>query len=166
MEPVSGVRMTLEGFPGIYVKNKNLEGNPAKSKRGYATRSFTISLTPEYAQAFIDKGFPVKYPENNMTDDPKPYLAMVLFAEAKYDYPATVVIADNGVNRRRIRPEGWKEFDESPIEYIDAELVTYKNTKDNIVVKCEALYFRTKASLIRNKYPDAFDDEFEPAPFQ
>lgn len=165
MVPTQGMTMTLEGVPGEFIRNKNIMGDPTKSKKGYASRSFTLHLTPEYAKAFEDKGFPLKMPEN-AREDTKPYIAINLFPEPKYNHPASEVVSDNGSVRKRLYPSQWIEFDERPIEYVDLELETYKNTQGNISVKCVALYFHTKISLIRKKYPDAYDDEYEPAPFQ
>lgn len=165
MVPTKGMRMELEGFPGEFIRNKNIVGDPTKSARGYSSRSFTISLTPEYAAAFEEKGFPIKIAEN-AREGTRPYIAIDLFPEPKYQHPASVVVADNGVVRKQLHPSQWIEFDNSAIEYVDLELLTYPKTNGNIGVKCEALYFHTKLSLIRNKYPDAFNEEFEPAPFQ
>lgn len=165
MVPTKNMRIEMEGVPGEFVRNKNIMGDPTKSARGYSTRSFTLSLTPEYAQALEEKGFPIKHSQN-APEDARPYLAIVLFPEQKFSYPPTVVVSDNGRTRKILSPDKWVEFDESPIEYVDLELLTYENKNGNICVKCEALYFHTKLSLIRNKYPDAFDEEYEPAPFQ
>ena len=38
MVPTKGMRMELEGFPGEFVRNKNIVGDPTKSARGYSSR--------------------------------------------------------------------------------------------------------------------------------
>lgn len=163
MEPRPGMTLTLEGVPGEFIRNRNIEGDPAKSNRGFATRSFTIRLTPEYVQLLEANGFPIGYPQDT-TNEPMPYLAVVLFPEAKYRYPASVVVMDTGHTRKQLDVSKWREFDERPIEYVDVELETYLNKNGAVRVKAPILYFHTKYSILREKYIDISDPDVEPAP--
>ena len=148
MEPRPGMTLTLEGVPGEFIRNRNIEGDPAKSNRGFATRSFTIRLTPEYVQLLEANGFPIGYPQDT-TNEPMPYLAVVM---------------DTGHTRKQLEVSKWREFDERPIEYVDVELETYLNKNGAVRVKAPILYFHTKYSILREKYIDISDPDVEPAP--
>lgn len=168
MEPMKGRTLTIEGFPGDFVRNKNIAGDPEKNRYGGTSRTFTIRLTPEYVKLFEDNGFPVKYPQDVQPGhEPEPYAAIVLFPEAKYNYKASEVVGDDGVSARLLSPDKWKEFDWSPIEYIDADLRTYGTQRGTIAITADLLYFHTKNSALRTKLAAVFaqDDDLEPAPF-
>jgi len=167
MEPTKGMSLTVEGIPGDFIRNKNIAGDPDKNNFGGTTRSFTIRLTPEYAKMFEDAGFPIRFPKDIPPGrEPEPYVAVVLFPEAKFNYAPSIVVSDDGTTRRMLAPNNWKEFDWSPIEYIDADLRTYKTKTGNIAITADILYFHTKNSALRNKLADVFaQDDMDPAPF-